>query len=116
MLPNQIILLDEFAYHHVLAETQGLALVFYTGPDCGACHHLRNVFNEYLKQYDDLSVYEVDAVASSALINEFNIFHLPSMFLYKDGKYHCEFHSEAMPVKIRSAIEQAILLEAEDEP
>lgn len=116
MTSKRITLLDEFSYHHVIEETLGLSLVFYTGPNCGSCHHLRDVLNEYLRQYDDLRVFEVDAVTSSALINEFNVFHLPSMFLYKEGQYHCEFHSEAMPIKIREAIAQAVLLEAEDEP
>jgi len=108
--------LDEFNYHHLISETTGTSLVFYTGPNCGSCHHLRNVLTEYLRQYNNLTVFEVDAVTSSALINEFNIFHLPSMFLYKDGRYHCEFHAEALPDRIHTAIEQALLLPAEDEP
>ena len=109
-------LLDEFTYHHIIAETTGIALVFYVGPKCGSCHHLRHALNEYLHQYNDLSVFEVDAVKSSALIHEFNIFHLPSMFLYKDGRYHCEFHTEALPDRIHKAIEQSLLLPAEEEP
>ncbi|HIO92454.1 MAG TPA: thioredoxin [Leucothrix mucor] len=116
MSSTTISLLDEFTYHHVIAETLGVSLVFYTGPDCGSCHHLRNVLNAYLQECSGVSIFEVDAVVSAALVNEFNIFHLPSMFLYKDGQYHCEFHAEALPDKIHKAVEQALLLPAEEEP
>ena len=116
MLDKKIHSLDEFTYHHVMAEIQGAALVFYTGPNCGSCHHLRRVLTEYLRQYNDLHIFEVDAVTSSALINEFNVFHLPSMFLYKDGHYHCELHAEALPLKIHRAVADALQLPAEDEP
>ena len=108
--------IDEFNYHHTISDTAGVSLVFYTGPHCGACHHLRNVLNEYLKRDNHLTVFEVDAVNSSALVNEFNVFHLPSMFLYNDGRYHCELHAEALPDKIKQAIKLALLKPAEEEP
>lgn len=113
---NKIIKLDEFNYHHDISANSGVSLVFFTGPDCGSCHHLRRVLTHYLELYNDLSVFEVDAAASAALVNEFNIFHLPAMFLYKGGHYHCEFHSEALPAKIHQAVKQALALPAEEEP
>lgn len=91
-------------------------VVFFTSSDCGACHHLRAIFIQYLQEYNDLQVFEVDAAISSALTHEFDIFHLPSLFLYHDGRYHCEFHCEALPIKIHQALRKALLITPEEEP
>lgn len=106
---HKITVLDEFNYYQSLGETDGVALVYYTSPDCGACRYLRRVLEEYLCLYDDLTVFEVEAVTSLALVNEFNIFHLPCMFLYQQGEYHCELQAEALPKHIYEAIKKALL-------
>lgn len=112
--------LDEFNFHPIISETSGIALVFFTGPHCASCHHLRDLFvkekqtfNEYFPEFN---VFEIKADNASSLVNEFNVFHLPSMFLYQKGQFHCELQSQAHTKKIIEAIELALTKPAEEEP
>jgi len=108
--------LTQFDYYHRLEETQGNALVYYTSPACGSCRHLRKALNLYLQTYDDLQIFDVDAVHETGLVKAFEVFHLPTMFLYRSGQFHCELQSEAHPLKIHQAIEKALANPPEDEP
>ena len=120
-LPREI---DEFTIHETLEDSNGLTLVFFTGPHCASCHHLRDLLSkniqslkDYFSKKDlDFNVFEIKADKASALVNEFNVFHLPSLFLYQYGQYHCELQTEAHPQKIIEAIERALSKPAEEEP
>jgi len=113
--PPGIVRLDQFHFHHVLEETPGLALVFFTGPHCGACKLLRRVLADYLETRP-VSVFEVDAERDLALAREFGVFHLPSMYLYQDGFFHCELHSEPRAPALDAAIAAARARPAEEAP
>ncbi len=112
--------LDEFNFHQTIAQLSGLALVFFTGPHCASCHHLRDLFTrdgEAIKDhFKKFHVFEIKADKAAALVHEFNVFHLPTLFLYKDGQFHCELQTLAHPTKIIEAIEKALLMPAEEEP
>jgi len=112
--------LDEFSFHPVISETSGITLVFFTGPHCASCHHLRDLFilekQQFVDHFSQFSVFEIKADKATALVNEFNVFHLPSMFLYHEGQFHCELQSQAHPKKIIEAIELALSKPAEEEP
>lgn len=108
--------LTEFNYHQCLADTMDIALVYFTAPYCGACRHLAKVLQQYHCAEHKLTVFNVDAGMSMALVNEFNVFHLPSLFLYQQGVYHCQLHTESLPSAIKQAIKQALPLPAEEEP
>ena len=112
--------LDEFNYHQTLADSKGVGLVFFTGPHCGSCHHLRSLFlaenEQFISHFVDFNVFEIKADKATALVNEFNVFHLPTMFLYNEGQFHCNLQAQAHPQKIIDAIETALLNSAEEEP
>lgn len=116
--------LDEFNYHATLSDSSsdssGISLVFFTGPHCASCHYLRDLFlqekKQFIARFSAFNIFEVKADKAAALVNEFNVFHLPTMFLYRNGQYHCELQSHAHPQKIIEAIELALEKEAEEEP
>ena len=93
--------LDEFNFHPVISETTGIALVFFTGPHCASCHHLRDLLNEEKQQltrhFSGFKAFEIKADKAAALVNEFSVFHLPTLFLYNNGQYHCELQTQAHP-------------------
>ena len=121
IVPSEI---DEFNFHQTIDESSGLVLVFFTGPHCASCHHLRDLFTDNIqilkKRFSETSlqfnVFEIKADKANALVNEFNVFHLPSLFLYQNGQYHCELQTQAHPQKIIEAIQLALLKPAEEEP
>ena len=112
--------LDEFNFHQTLSSLSGISLVFFTGPHCASCHHLRDLFSRDGKiigeHFKAFTIFEVKADKATALVNEFNVFHLPSLFLYQHGQYHCELQTEAHSKKIIEAIELALSKPAQEEP
>jgi thioredoxin-like negative regulator of GroEL len=107
--------LSQFDFYHVLAETPGVSLVFFTGPDCGACNALRELLeNTPIKPVENL--FEVDAASDEGLARDFDVFHLPALFLFKDGTYHRALQSVLVPDALRSAIKDCLKLPAEEMP
>jgi len=108
--------LDQFSFHQTLAEIRGAALVIFTGPACSACRRLKAVLQGSGQLFTDLQLFEVDAGEDMALTHEFEVFHLPAMFLFRDGEYHCELHSEAQPQRLRAAIDAALTAPGQEAP
>lgn len=103
-------------FHHRLAATPGVSLVLFTAPACGACKRLKQVVRERHDLFADVHLFEVDAERDMALTREFGVFHLPAMFLFRDGEYHCVLHSEAQAERLRAAIDAALAGPAEEAP
>ena len=116
--------LDEFTFFPTLEISKGLTLVFFTGPQCASCHHLKNLLNVEHAQFinhfsnlnSDFAAYEIKADKAAALVNEFGVFHLPSLYLYNEGEFHCEIQSEAIPTKLMEAIDLALTQAPQEEP
>jgi len=108
--------LDEFGFHHALAGTRGIALVIFTSTGCSSCRAWKRLLTAYCTQDPALALFEVDAGHAQALAREFNVFHLPALFLYRDGHFHTTLHSEAHPEKLRAAIEAALAMPAQEAP
>jgi thioredoxin-like negative regulator of GroEL len=108
--------LSQFDFHDRLADSSGPTLVMFTSPDCGGCRHLRGVLQEVSRQHPDWRAYEVDAQRDQALTNEFEVFHLPTVFLFFAGQYHCQLEAEARPSAIVAATLAALQQPAEEAP
>lgn len=108
--------LSQFDYHHALTDTPGIALVLFTAPDCGSCRHWRRVFRQLASSAPWLHLFEVDAQRDTALAREFEIFHLPSLFLYREGHYHCALQAQATQEAVLTAIDRALALPPEEAP
>ena len=108
--------LDQFNFYHTLAAAKGPSLVYFTAPNCGACRYLGNVLEQMLKSNPGFWVFKVDAQQDPALVQEYEVFHLPSMFLFIDGEFHCELYCEASDTAIRQAIKAASQQPAQEAP
>lgn len=116
--------LDEFTFYPKLEDSSGIVMVFFSGPHCASCHHLKALLNtehqtftnHYSKLNTDFSAYEIKADKAAALVNEFGVFHLPSMYIYKDGAFHCELNAEAIPSKLIEAIDFVLSEAPQEEP
>lgn len=108
--------LDDESFYTHLETTRGLSVVFFTSHGCASCRRWQELFREFLTLYDDVQICAVDAQASMALTRAYEVFHLPSLFLFIDGQYHRALQPHASINSLREAIDQAIILQAEDEP
>lgn len=108
--------LNDLNYHHTLMATTGVALVYFTAPDCGSCRALKLALQQYADTAAAVRVFEIDAVHNGGLINEFEIFHLPTLFMYQDGAFHADLKCFALPDAISAAVQVAAALAPEEEP
>ncbi|WP_026186159.1 thioredoxin family protein [Thioalkalivibrio thiocyanodenitrificans] len=108
--------LDQFNFHHVLAGTPGTAVVLFTGPHCGACRRWKGLLSGMVAEGMPWTLYEVDAARDGGLALEFEVFHLPGLFLYHDGHYHAPLHAEPLPQRVRSAVAEALVRPPREAP
>jgi len=102
----QIHRLDPSDYYPLLDDRLAPSLVIFTAPACGACRRLVSVLTE-MDPMEGMDVFAVSAERAAGLIEELEIFHLPAIFLYRDGDLHAEIHAVLKPEALRSAIESA---------
>ncbi len=119
-LPRQrkpgFIELDQFEYHHMLAENEGLSLVLFTKPGCGACRRWVSLLMSYQGLHPAIGLFRVDSATEAALAHELDIFHLPAIFLYVEGRFHAEIQAEARLSRLEQAIQQALASPAQEHP
>jgi hypothetical protein len=108
--------LNELEFYPRIAETVGPSIVFFTKPGCSACRLWKRLFGDLLQQRHDINVYQVDAEQNMALSHEYELFHLPALFLFVNGEFHCELQAEARMPHLLAAIDAALTAPAQDAP
>jgi thiol-disulfide isomerase/thioredoxin len=103
---------DHDDLHHRLARTRGVVLVMFTAVGCGSCRRMRAA----LAECPDLPTIEIDAGIDQALANEFDVFHLPALFVYRDGRYHGPLAVESTPARIEAGLAALLAQPAQDPP
>jgi len=106
--------LDERRYHPHLLETGGIALVLFTSPSCGTCR----VVEQRLPQAAPAGthLFKVDVQHATGLARAFDLFHLPALFLYRDGHFHARLECEISAPALRAAMAQALAGPPQEEP
>ena len=113
---NALPQLTQFDFHSHLADTRGVVLVAFSRAGCGSCRHLHRVFDELRRSCPEWHLYEVDVEREPGLVNEFEVFHLPGVFLFHDGEFHCPLVAEANTAAIVGAVTAALQQPAEEAP
>jgi len=107
---------NEDDYHDLIPAHHGNVLVIFTGIGCFGCQVLRRGLLKMLTGGERLTVFEVDAHANMGLVEEFDVFNLPAMFLYRDGVFHAQLNSPPLPDRLRTAIRDALVSPAHEAP
>jgi thioredoxin-like negative regulator of GroEL len=100
--------LTQFDFHTRMAALRGTALIIFTGPACGACRSWKQLLGSYRRRHPDLAVFEIDAAQDTALAREFEVFHLPTLFLFRDGEFHGELQCEANIETIHQSVNRML--------
>lgn len=61
-------------------------------------------------------LFEVDVSEATGVARYFGIFHLPTVYLYRDGRFHAELQCAAQQEVIRQAVRQLLGAPPQDEP
>ena len=107
--------LTEFDFYPTLAQTPGPCLVLFSSPTCGTC---RSVEKRLPQAAAGLAtaLFKVDVQQSMGLARAYEVFHLPSLFLFVDGAFHAALPCEISADKLQHAVDAALALPAEEEP
>ena len=100
--------LDEGHFYAELEQTPGISLVFFTRQGCGSCKAWKQLLKRFTEQHEHVSVFELDAEQNMGLVNEYEIFHMPALFLFNHGEFHCELQAHASDAHLLESIEQAL--------
>lgn len=107
--------LGEGDFHARLAATHGVAAVLFSAPHCGACRAWKRLLPDALAGIAD-ALYEVDVSEATGVARYFGIFHLPAIYLYRDGRFHAELQCEAIPDAARDTAARLLAEAAHEEP
>ena len=107
--------LCESDFHQRLAASPGVAVVMFSGPHCGACRRLEKHLPDWLEGRAS-HLYKIDVLKSTALARAYEVFHLPGLFVFVDGRYHAPLSGEAAPEPMRAALENLLAQPAHEEP
>jgi len=90
-------------------------VVLFSAPHCGACRAWKQLLPQALA---DLAAafYEVDVSEATGVAHYFGIFHLPTVYLYREGQFHAELQCEARTEAIMQAVSRLLAAPAQDEP
>lgn len=108
--------LNQFNLHHQVAAEACPTLVFFTAEGCSACHYLKQILSQISKKNPPWRIFEVDAAQEMGLTREFEVFHLPALFLFHNGEFHAELQCEARIPAIESAVEAALQRPPQEAP
>lgn len=106
--------LDEFRYHHRLREAGGIALVLFSSPTCGTCRVVEGRLP--LAASPGTRLFKVDVQLSPALARAHDVFHLPTLLLYRNGEFHARLECEVSPAALAAAMAEALAAPAQEEP
>ena len=111
--------LHELDFYSVLSREPGPAIVVFTTPFCGSCKAVMRALEE-AKAIGSLPtgarLFEVDAGDSAGLTADLEVFHVPSLFLYRGDEFHAPIHAPPTAAALASAIEAAIAAPAQPPP
>lgn len=107
--------LSEFDFHHRLAQSKGPVLVLFGASGCGTCRKVEKLLPQVVAGLVS-GLYKVDVQQSMGLARAYEVFHLPALFLFVDGRYHAPIESEVTALKMQQALEQALAAPPQDEP
>jgi thioredoxin-like negative regulator of GroEL len=71
---------------------------------------------DYACAHTGPALYQVNVQQDMALAHEFGVFHLPAVYLYLDGRFHCELQSEARRDRFEVALHEALQAPPQEAP
>ena len=107
--------LAEGDFHSRLAACPGIAVVLFSAPHCGGCRTWKRLLPDALSSLAH-AWFEVDVSEATGVARYFDIFHLPTIYLYRDGRFHAELQCEARREAIRTTVCHLLAAPAQDEP
>lgn len=106
--------LTDFDADKRLLALPGISLLIFTSTGCASCRWARRELPGMALPVERLCW--VDAGVNGGLVQRYGVFHLPSLFLIRDGEFLGSLQSRLDPVGLSAVIAQALVREPEELP
>ncbi|MBB2496072.1 thioredoxin family protein [Aquipseudomonas ullengensis] len=106
--------LTDFDADQRLLELPGTSLVIFTSTGCASCRWARRELPGMGLAIDRLCW--VDAGENGGLVQRYGVFHLPGLFLVRDGQFFGALQSRLSRFELDSAVRHALVLEPDELP
>jgi thioredoxin 1 len=108
--------LNDANFYSVIQASQGPGIVFFSSTGCNSCRYWKALLLQLVEKHLALHVYEIDAQQSMGLTQEYEVFHLPALFLFVNGQYHAPLQCEARLETIEQTMQQLLTAPAQEAP
>ncbi|WP_256203088.1 co-chaperone YbbN [Pseudomonas sp. ML96] len=106
--------LTDFDADRQLLELSGTSLLIFTSIGCASCRWARRELPGMRLPVDRLCW--VDAGNNGGLVERYEVFHLPSLFLVRDGQFFGSLQSALQESGLSAMLQQALARESEELP
>jgi thioredoxin 1 len=103
------------ALHRLIDALPGRVLLMFGSRACGTCRAALARVPSLAEGHVDTLVY-VDAEECAALVREYEVFHLPALFLFRAGRYHAALQAPLAPNEFGRAVDEALAAPAQEAP
>ncbi|MGP4958820.1 thioredoxin family protein [Pseudomonas helleri] len=106
--------LTDFDADQRLLTLPGTTLLVFTSTGCSSCRTARKMLPEMQLPIDQLCW--IDAGDNGGLVERYEIFHLPALFVVRDGAFYGELKSRLSEGELTHHLKLALLLEPDELP
>jgi len=106
--------LTDFDADQRLLAMSGVSLVIFTSVGCSSCRYAREVLPGFKLAVDRLCW--IDAGNNGGLVERYQVFHLPALFVVRDGEFFGALHTRLTADALNAAVVQALVRIAEELP
>ncbi len=106
--------LTDFDADHRLLDLSGTSLLIFTGIGCASCRWARRELPKLALPIDRLCW--IDAGENGGLVERYGVFHLPALFIVRDGQFFGAVQSRLSTVDLVNVLGEALTRSAEELP
>lgn len=106
--------LTDFDIDHQLLELPGTSLVIFTSAGCASCRWAREHLPRLELIVDRLCW--VDAQESGGAVQRYEVFHLPALFVVRDGVFHGAIRAPLIQAQLNVTVQRALNEKPEELP
>ncbi|WLH34032.1 thioredoxin family protein [Pseudomonas sp. FP2196] len=106
--------LTDFDADQRLLAMSGVSLVIFTSVGCASCRYAREVLPGFDLAVDRLCW--IDASDNGGLVERYQVFHLPALFVVRDGDFFGALHTRLTGEALNVSLAQALGRIAEELP
>ncbi|MFY0731417.1 thioredoxin family protein [Pseudomonas sp. NFX15] len=106
--------LTDFDVDQRLLAMNGVSLVIFTSVGCSSCRFARELLPTLKLAVDRLCW--IDAGNNGGVVERYQVFHLPALFVVRDGEFFGALKSRLTDTELNRAVRQALSRTAEELP